>query len=194
MRVRPVIIAMFAAILATSCSPTPPQYFGPQLAWVPGAPDPAVINSVAFAVRPPPPGQPGYFDTIRFIDDGVKYIDPYAEFFISFDGQMCFRGLVNRQQALFENYQNYWCIHPLAVNHVDALQNNVSYVNEVRLWCRHAAPHCAHRYGLPNFLDETSPIDNSISAQITPYKEEREAIEYLSYLMGGNAGGVARRR
>lgn len=185
------IKAVAAALLLAGCSPAPPQYSGRQLAWVPGGPDPTAINSTAFAVRPAPLGQPGYLETIRYIDDGVKYIDRYSEFFISFDGQMCFRGLVNRQQAVFENYQNYWCISPAAVNNIDALENNVSYVNEVRLWCRHGTPQCARRYGFSNFLDEGSPIANSISAQTVPYLQQRNAIEYLVYLMGGGAGAAA---
>lgn len=174
-----------SAMLLVACSPAPPRYFGPQLAWVPGEADPAAINSVAFAKRPPPPGRPGYLETIKFIDDGVKYIDPYSEFFISFDGEMCFRGLVNVQYSEFQTYQNYWCIHPTAVNNVDAIENDVSYVNQVRLWCGHSAPQCARRFGYRNFLDESGAIANSISAQIVPYKQERSAIEYLIYLMGG---------
>jgi hypothetical protein len=156
------------------------------LAWVPEAPDPTVINSVAFATRAPPPGAPGYLETIRYIDNGVKYIDPYAEFFVSFDGEICFRGLVNRQLALFENYQNYWCMPPTAVNNVEGLQNNVSYVNSVRLWCALDAPQCARRFGIANFLDENSPVGNSITAQTVPYQRQREALRYLIYLMGGN--------
>jgi len=100
-----MIGALAAAILLSACTQLPPRYFGPQLASVQGEAGPGAINSPAFAVRPPLPGQPGYLDTIRFIDNGVKYIDPFAEFFVSFDGQMCFRGLVNRQQAVFENYR-----------------------------------------------------------------------------------------
>jgi hypothetical protein len=77
---------------------------------------------------------------------------------------------------------------PTAVSHVDALENDVSYVNEVRLWCLQAAPQCARRIGYPNFLDESPPISNNISAQTVAYKQARSAIEYLIYLMGGNAG------
>ena len=144
------------------------------------------INSVAFEKRAPLPGQPGYLETIKYIDDGVRYIDPSAEFFVSPDGEMCFRGLVNRQLVQFETYSNYWCISPFAVNNVDALENNVSYVNEVRLWCAHAAPQCAHRVGFADYLDESPGIANSILVQVTPYKPAGAAIEHLVYLMGGN--------
>ena len=182
-----VIGTLVAAELLAACSPTPPLYFGPQLASLRGEVDPEAINSPRFAVRPPPPGQPGYLDTIRYIDSGVKYIDPFAEFFISFDGQMCFRGLVNRQAAFFENYQNYWCMYPTAVNNVEALENNLSYVNNVRLWCVLEAPQCARRIGIfPNFLDDSSSIGNSITAQTRPFRGQRDAIEYLIHLMGGN--------
>ena len=183
-----------AVMLLAGCSPTPPQYFGPQLAWVPSEADPTTINSIAFAKRPPLPGRPGYLETIRYIDNGVKYIDRYAEFFISFNGEMCFRGLVNRQQGLFENYQNYWCIFPTTVNNVEALENNVSYVNTVRLWCALEAPQCARRFGQLNFLDESGSIGNSISAQTLPFRGQRSAIEYLVYLMGGNVREPAPQR
>jgi hypothetical protein len=187
MRAGSVVAIVVALILATGCSNIEPHYFRAQLAWVPGAPDPSLINSAAFAKREPPPGAPGYLDTIRYIDDGVKYIDPFAEFFVSFDGQICFRGLVNRQAAEFEHYQNYWCMPPTAVNNVEGLQNNVSHVNSVRLWCTLDAPQCAERFGIPNFLDETSPIANSITAQTVPFQRQSEALQYLIYLMGGNA-------
>lgn len=185
MSVKSLIGAIGAASLLAACSPVPPLYFGPQLALLDGEANSQAINSTVFAVRQPPPGQPGYLDTIRFIDNGVKYIDPYAEFFVSFDGQMCFRGLVNRQQLVFENYQNYWCMPPTAVNNVEALENNVSFVNSVRLWCVLEAPQCARRFGFPNFLDESGWWGNSITAQTRPFREQRDAVEYLIYLMGG---------
>jgi len=173
-------------VLLAACSPEPPLYSGPQYGLFDLASNVEAINSTAYAVRPPPPGRPGYLETIRYINDGVKYIDPYAEFFISFDGQMCFRGLVNQQNAEFEYYQTYWCMYPTNVNNVDALENDVSYVNQVRLWCKHAAPQCARKYGFPSYLDETNPLGNSMSAQTVAFKQERDAIEYLIYLMGGS--------
>jgi hypothetical protein len=190
MIVKSLIVGLAAAMLLTACSQVPPRYFGPQLASANGEVEPQAINSPAYAIRPPLPGQPGYLETIRYIDDGVRYIDPYAEFFISYDGQMCFRGLINRQQAYFENYQNYWCMYPTAVNNVEALEDDISYVNTVRLWCVLAAPQCARRIGFPNFLDESAWFGNSIAAQTRPSREQRNAIEYLIYLMGGNAAGA----
>jgi hypothetical protein len=184
-------VVVAAAMLLAACSPTPPQYFGPQLASIFSEVDPTAINSIAFAKRTPPPGRPSYLETIKYISDGIKYIDPYGEFFISFDGQMCFRGLVNRQLAEFENYQNYWCVNPLAVNNVEAIENNISYVNVVRLWCAHETPQCARRFGYPNFLDDNGWVANSISAQIVPFRDERSAIEYLVYLMGGSVRDTA---
>jgi hypothetical protein len=190
MNITSAIAVLGAAISLAACSREPPLYFGPlfgpQLASLGSEANPEAIDSVAYDVRPPPPGRPGYLDTIRYIDDGVKYIDPYAEFFISYDGQMCFRGLVNRQQVLLENYQSYWCIPPTEVNDVEALENNISYENTVRLWCVLEAPQCARRYGYANLIDEGSWIGNSISAQTRPFREQRDAIQYLVYLMGGN--------
>jgi hypothetical protein len=193
MSAKSLIQVIAAAILATACSQAPPMYFGPQqasLSLTPfGSLGPETINSQAFAIRAPSPGQLGYLETIRYIDSGVKYIDPFAEFFISFDGQMCFRGLVNRQMLEFENYQNYWCMHPTNVNNVEELADNITTVNTVRLWCVLEAPQCARRFGWPNFLLDESPwFGNSLSAQTRPSREQRAAIEHLIYLMGGNAG------
>ncbi len=195
MIVKSMIGALAAVMLLPACAQTPPHYFGPQLASASGEIEPQAINSPAYAIRPPLPGRPGYLETIRYIDDGVKYIDPYAEFFISYDGQMCFRGLVNRQEAYFENYQSYWCMYPTAVNNVEALENDISSINTVRLWCVLAAPQCARRIGFANlldnsFLDNNGWIGNSIAAQTRPSREQRNAIEYLVYLMGGNAAGA----
>ena len=63
-------------------------------------------------------------------------------------------------------------------------------MNAVRLWCRHATPQCARRFGYANFLDESGLVANSIWAQIMPYKEERAAVRYLVYLMGGDAAAT----
>src|SRR6516225_313047 len=187
MGVKSAVAAVAGVVLLVACSPEPPLYFGPQLASVRGESEPGTINSMAFAVRPPPPGQPSYLETIRYINNGLKYIDPSSEFFISFDGRMCFRGLVNRQQEVFENYQNYWCMRPTEVSNVEALEDNISYVNTVRLWCAVEAPQCAQRFGYPNFLDESGWTRNSVTAKTVPYRAQRHAIEYLVYLMGGPA-------
>jgi hypothetical protein len=76
-------------------------------------------------------------------------------------------------------------MNPQAVNSVDLLQDGITNINAVRLWCSHAAPQCARRLGDPTFLDTSPGIANSISVQITPYQPERAAIEHLVYLMGG---------
>ena len=194
MSAKSLIQVVAIAVLAAACSPEPPIYFGPPRQSIFSVPDEfsqltraeAGINSDAYAKRPPLPGQRGYLETIRYIDDGMKYIDPYAEFFISYDGRMCFRGLVNRQMLEFENYQSYWCIYPDSINNVEELENNITSVNSVRVWCVLEAPQCARRIGFWNFLDESPWIRNSISAQTRPSKEQRAAIEHLVYLMGGN--------
>ena len=109
MRIKSAIQAAAVALLAAACGTAPTA--------------PLEINSLVFEKRPPLPGQPGYLETIKYIDDGMKYIDPSSEFFVSFYGDMCFRGLVNRQLATFETYTNYWCINPQVVNNIDLLQD-----------------------------------------------------------------------
>ena len=162
MRMKSAIQAVAAALLVAACSA-----------------EPLVINSPAFEKRAPLPGQMGYLETI-------KYIDPSGEFFVSYNGDICFRGLVTRQLTTFEFYTNYWCMTPQAVSNVDFLQDNITNVNAVLLWCAHAAPQCARRVGDPSFLDTSPGIANSIWLQITPYQSERAALEHLVYLMGGN--------
>jgi hypothetical protein len=172
MKIKSAIQAAAVALLAAACATAPTA--------------PLEINSLAFEKRVPLPGQPGYLETIKYIDDGMKSIDPSSEFFVSYDGDMCFRGLVNRQLATFETYTNYWCMNPQVVNNVDLLRDNITNINAVRLWCVHAAPQCARRLGYPNYLDTSPGIANSIWVEITPYQPERAALEHLVYLMGGS--------
>ena len=81
-------------------------------------------------------------------------------------------------------------MYPTEVNNVEALENDISSINTVRLWCVLQAPQCARRIGFANFLDDSEWIGNSIAAQIRPFREQRNAIVYLVYLMGGNAAGA----
>jgi hypothetical protein len=143
------------------------------------------LNSLAFARRPPPPGQPGYLETIKYVDDGLRYIAANAGFFVSGTGEMCFRGSIIPGITPVLAPQYYWCMSPLDVSMVDALENDISYVNEVRLWCRHASPQCARKIAYPNQFDDMTVAD-SITAETIPFRPERAAIEYLVYLMGGN--------
>jgi hypothetical protein len=171
MRAIPAIWIIGLVILLPACAPEPPP----------------PLNSPAFNTRPPLPGQPGYLETIRYIDDGLKYTAAGSAFFVAADGEMCFSGPVNLGLTRLVNYQNYWCMSPMTVESVEALRNDVSYVNEVRLWCRHATPQCAHKTGYPNMLDDAW-IANSITAEILPFRQEQAAIEHLVYLMGGSVG------
>jgi hypothetical protein len=171
MRGKSTIAVVALAALLAACVPEPPP----------------PINSPAFAIRAPLPGEPGYLDTIKFIDNGIKYVSVEGGFFISADGEMCFQGTVNPERSALVNYLNFWCISPMAVGDVDALQNSVSYINAVRLWCRHSAPQCAHKIGNPNMLDDRW-IANSITADTVPVRQQRAAIFHLIYLMGGSGG------
>ncbi len=162
---------LLAALLLAACAP---------------APSPPV-DSPSFARRPPLPGQPGYLETIKYVADGVRYLSSGSTFFISSDGELCFQGLPDANMNPYAMPANYWCMSPTAVGSVDAVSNDVTYVDAVRLWCRHSAPQCAHKIGYPNMLDQ-SWIANSITAEIIPYREQRAAIEHLIYLMGGDVG------
>ena len=150
-------------------------------------PLPAPIDSPVFARRAPLPGQPGYLQTIKYVDDGLRYIAPNAGFVVSADGEMCFLGSIVPGIRLELLPQHYWCMSPFDVSTVDALENDTSYVNRVRLWCRHSSPQCARKIAYPNQFDDMT-VSDSITAETIPFRRERDAIEYLVYLMGGNIG------
>ena len=137
---------------------------------------PVPINSLAFARREPLPGQPSYLQTVKYIDDGMRYLDPWSQFFVSPAGEMCFHIRPHYPTAYYDNYYRNWCIYPQSVDRVEAGVGPT--FNEVRLWCMHADPQCAHS------LDD---IANSISAPTIAYRQERAALESLIYQMGGNA-------
>ena len=154
-------------------------------ACIPPPPPTPPINSLAFQKRPPLPGEPGYLETIKYIGDGLHYILPNSDFYVSVAGDLCFRGVITPEVTPAYIPANFWCMSPFAVGRVEAIENNISYINQVRLWCRLAVPQCAYKIGYPNMLENTW-IANSITTETVPFIRQREAIEYLVYLMGGN--------
>jgi hypothetical protein len=147
---------------------------------------PASINSIYFARRPPSPYQLNYLQAIKYIDDGMKYIDPLSDFFVSPLGELCFRSLPNSIDNIYNNYYSNWCMYPVMVSKVEVTTNGV------QLSCLHAYPQCAHRRDRPSLLDyflsDKRWIADSITAQTVPYRQERAALQDLIVMMGGNAG------
>lgn len=137
-------------------------------------------NSPGFARRDPSPGRPNYLQTIRYIDDGMRYVDPLTQFFVSPVGELCFRTKPNYPQSIYETRYRVWCAPPQTVDRVEAVSNDITRINEVHLWCQRAYPQCAHS------LTEPGWIANSIAASTLDYRQERDALENLIYLMGGN--------
>ena len=162
-----LIIGVMTMLAACVPPPTPP------------------INSLAFQKRQPPPGQMGYLETIKYIGDGLHYILPNSDFYVSVAGDMCFRGAITPEVTPVYIPLNFWCMSPFAVGRVEALENDISYINQVRLSCRLAEPQCAFKIGHPNMLDKQW-VANSITTETVPFIRQREAIEHLVYLMGGN--------
>jgi hypothetical protein len=138
-----------------------------------------VINSPAFAVRIPAPGRPGYLQTIKFVDDGMRYVDRDSQFFISPAGEMCFRVRPNYPEIIYDAAYRNWCIYPQVVDRVEAATNDVTGINEVRLWCLRSYPQCAH-------APDSGWVSNNISAGTVDYLRERAAVEDLISIMGGN--------
>src|SRR5207244_3087668 len=101
-------------------------------------------NSPAFARRGPLPGRPAYLLTIKYIDHGMRYVDPLTPLFFSPAGEMCFRTKPNYPQVIYATRYRTWCMYPQTVDHVEAVTNDITRINEVHLWCRLAYPQCAH--------------------------------------------------
>jgi len=149
----------------------------------------AACAPIGVPVPGPPGGIPiadtaGFIETVNYIDAGIKYIDPLRGFFVAAGGELCFRGAKQPGQVEFGNPQYYWCMPATAVNNIDALDNDVSYLPVIRLWCRHEAPRCARKFGpVTPFASEWSA--DSITIEIAPYRPERAAIGRLIELLGG---------
>jgi hypothetical protein len=168
------LCALLVALFLPACSPQPPPH-AVQLAALPPQPG----NS------PPPPSR-DFAQTVQYIDAGVKYIDPINAFFVVPRGGMCFRGVAVADERYPIDQWNVWCIDAHMVASVDALANDVSYVPQVRLWCKHANPYCAQRIGEPQFpLFGSVGFADSITVSVVPAKKEKAAIEHLVRLLGG---------
>ena len=149
------------------------------------APPPTVdtpgLNAAVYARRPPPAGRPSYAATIKYIDDGMRYLDPAAGFFVAPDGRMCFRGSLSIKETVFDYmYNSDWCLAPTAIGQVDALGTLTT--DQLRLSCRHADPQCIREIG--NFNRQA----DSITLTNVPPRAEKAAVEYLVYLMDGYVG------
>jgi hypothetical protein len=169
MRIRAIVLTIGAVMMNVACVPPPRE----------------PINSVAYERRPPLPGQPGYLETIKFIFDGVHYISPTSGFLVSETGDLCFQGAIVPGNPPEYIPNNFWCISPFEVSRVEAIENDITYINQIRLWCRLGAPQCVYKTGYPNMLDDQW-VANSITTETVPVLRQRDAIEYLVYLMGGD--------
>jgi hypothetical protein len=170
-------ILAVAVLLLAGLTLSPPA--GAHWVWF-GHHPPPPINSPTFVLRPPPLGSPGYLDTIAYIDNGLRYVDPQSAFFVSADGRMCFVGVLNVRHTVFNVRQFPWCVAPTSLATIDVIENDVTYVPQLRLWCRHAAPQCFQERG--RFYRRA----NSIAVELIPSQSEMEAVAYLVYLMGGS--------
>jgi hypothetical protein len=142
-------------------------------------PEPQYVNNPAFARRAPPAGRPTYLETIKYIDDGLRYVDPTTAFYVSADGRMCFRGVLTNPLTTWDNiYKTDWCLLPTAVNRVDTI---VIGTNQVSVSCKHADPQCIQEIGYYRAI-------NTAYVRTVPPDQEKAAVEHLIYLMGGTLG------
>ena len=139
-------------------------------------------NDPVFIRRMPSPGQPTFSQAIRYVDDDLRYAVPVGNFYVSPDGRMCFRGVLNVKETMFDSLTpREWCVQPTAIGHVELASTAVTG-KSIYLECRHAAPQCFREMGYPNgymnaiLLPSASPANSAFM------------IEHLAYLMGGARG------
>jgi len=162
-----------AAVLLTACLLTGPSCTVLALE-IATAVQPVSIYPLAFPRRDLLPDRLSYLQLIKYIDDGMRYIDPLSQFFVSPAGEMCFRTIPNYPQIVYQAFHRVWCVYPQTVDRVEAAPNTV------HLWCMHAYPQCAHAIGHIGW------ISNEISVESVDYQQERAALERLINVMGGN--------
>ena len=144
---------------------------------------PQNIDITMFARRAPSPAQPSFLQTITYIDDGLRYVDPSNAFFIAGDGRMCFRGAYTLSQTIFDSlYKTDWCLFPTAINQVELVPDIVTGKYQLQLSCKHAAGRCVEEVGS---LRRQAAL---VTLPIIPPQQEKAAIEHLVYLMGGDLG------
>jgi hypothetical protein len=136
----------------------------------------SVVSAPSRAGAPAQP--PVDFPLEKFIDDGMKYVDPYSGFYISPASELCFHMLPARVVTIYDFYNN-WCVYPYAVASVELSSIGLT------LWCAHDFPQCAHRADYPRLIATIPWIANSITVRAVPHPEERAALERLISRMGG---------
>jgi hypothetical protein len=183
MRARCAVLVMlvFTALVSTLLAAEAP------LADIVARPQPQPANADAFAVREPLPGQLGYLQAIRFIDDRMKYFDPRSAFFVSPAGELCFRTSPNHLHFIYEDYHSDWCVYPQVVSSVQAITNSITNINELVLWCAYAFPQCVREHGYPFFPGPRYSISDSVEVPTAAFRDQRVVLLNLIYLMGGNA-------
>jgi hypothetical protein len=146
--------AALALAAAAACAPR----------WVP---PPGALDSPRFAVRPPPPGTPGYLATIAYIDTHVRYAHIGAQFVVGPTGDMCYS----------EEPGAFWCIPPKAVG-------RVAMDRYVEVHCAKWAPYCA--YGnAPRLVPRYQFADKmKLRGEFEDRKRLVDAVDHLLYLMG----------
>jgi len=171
--------ALTLAVISFACASNilPGKTHAAELVIFPSQPPPP-INSLAFAVQTPLPGRPGYLETIKFVADGVRYIDPLSHFYISAAGEMCFHTPPSNPKIYTDAYYKDWCIHPYVVDRVSVIDFS-NGAHGVEMWCMRAYPACAHAL-------ETGEVANRVFAESINYRQERAALRELIYMMGGN--------
>jgi len=157
-------IVALTAVLLSGCA-NPPQQ--------------GAANDPVFIQRAPGPGQPTFFQAIRYIDDDLRYAVPIGNFYVSPDGHMCFRGVLNVKETIFDSlYPKEWCVQPTAIGRVELASTSVTG-RSIQLACRHAAPQCIREMGYPYRQMNTILLPSARPANSTLM------MEHLAYLMGG---------
>jgi hypothetical protein len=184
MRLHRIRLIWAAAASLLACVPAAGRAEA-QAAWRLGGAAEPPPGAAAYLRRPELPARLDVPRAVKFIDDGVRYVDPWSEFFVSPAGELCFRTLPYPPANVYVRH-DLWCAYPQTIGRVEAIRNDITNINAVRLWCMRAYPQCARRVALAIPMDNRNWFGNSITAQTLTYRQEQSAIQDLIYLMAGN--------
>jgi hypothetical protein len=107
----PTIAAAAATSCFLACTTTPARADAVPVSFT-AVPPQAAINSPVFARWAPLPGQPGYLQSIAYVESRIRYVDPSAGFFVSSNGEICFCTRPGSPTSIYDDTYRTWCLYP----------------------------------------------------------------------------------
>ena len=146
--------------------------------------------------RPPLPGQPGYLETIDYIDDGrAIHRAERRTFWCRPTGDMCFLG-VDRSGRHAGICAGVLLVHEPASPSAGSTRSKTTSATSTRSACGAGirSPAMRPQDRLSEHARQACRSPTASPPRPIPFWRQRDAIEYLVYLMGGNMRARQARR